>query len=262
MTKALTGVYRMRYRLSVAFGCALLLSACIGPQSRLSQQEIAATSADPHRETTIALLGGTGMTGGHILKEALAQGYRVRVLSRSPEKLGYLGNRVDVVTGDARQYETIEKLLRSSDVVISAIGPPQNSGKGPQNLTTTVSGHVLSAMAEENISRYIAISGAGVVAPEDQRNFSGWLMRQLVRLRYPALLKDRQSEYDLLAASDAYWTLVRSPLIESMPFEKDATASLRTPGSFRLRAGELARFVIEQITSEQFLRQAPFLYSP
>ena len=240
--------------------CLTLLSACAGPQPRLNNDEIIANSRQATQDTTIALLGGTGMAGGHILQQALAQGYQLRLLSRSPQKLAYLGDRVTVIQGDARDLNAIEELLAGSDVVISAIGPGSNR-KSAADLTTAVTRNVLTAMQHHPLDRYILVSGAAVVAPGDQRNATGWIMRQLVKLRYGALLKDRQAEYELLAKSDVNWTLVRCPLIESTSFQREPIASLLSPGSFNLRAGELAHFVLGQIDSGNYARRGPFLYS-
>ncbi|MEP4146530.1 MAG: NAD(P)H-binding protein [Halioglobus sp.] len=247
-------------KLLSVFACLTLLAACAGPQQRLSSDEIIAASKPVNQDTTIALLGGTGMAGGHILQRSLEQGYQVRLLSRSPEKLAYLGDRVTVVPGDARDQAAIDKLLAESDVVISAIGPGSNS-KSAIDLTTTVTRNVLAAMERNQLDRYILVSGAGVVMPGDQRSPGGWLMRQLVKLRYNTLLKDRQAEYELLSKSEVNWTLVRCPLIESSSFQREPVTSLLSPGSFHLKAGELSHFVIDQIESNKYSRQGPFLYS-
>jgi hypothetical protein len=107
----------------------------------------------------------------------------------------------------------------------------------------------------------MVVSGAGVNVAGDHRNLTGWLMRQLVRLGLNGTLQDKQAEYQLLAASSVQWTLVRCPLREPELFEQAPIASLDTPSSFHLRAGELARFVIEQINSAEFVNKAPFLNS-
>lgn len=241
--------------------CLTILSACAVQQQRLSSTEIAAANKPATRDTTIALLGGTGMVGSHILQQALAQGYRLRVLSRSPEKLGYLGQRITVIQGDARDPLAVAQLLRGSDVVISAIGPSKSDGKTKTDLTTRASTNIVAAMQDQGIERYIVVSGAAIALPDDERNITGWLMRQLVKLRYPSLLRDRQAEYELLERSDINWVVLRCPLIESSAFVSEPIASLTSPASFKLRAGELAHFIIEQISADNYLRQAPFLFS-
>ena len=86
-------------------------------------------------------------------------------------------------------------------------------------------------------------------------------MRQLVKIRLGSVLKDKQAEYELLAASELDWTLVRCPLIDSLPFEDPPESSLLTPSSFHLRAGELADFIIREVEAPAYSRRAPVLYS-
>ncbi|RLQ21648.1 NAD-dependent epimerase/dehydratase family protein [Seongchinamella sediminis] len=244
-------------RFSAALLLSLLLAACAS-QQKLPPQQIAAAIAPVSQPTTIALLGGTGMVGGHILQQALARGYPLRVLARSPEKLAYLGERITVVAGDARDPDVIADLLDSAEVVISAIGPGKQA---PADLTTAVSRNIVTAMRAQGINRYLVVSGAGVVTPDDRRDFIGWSIRQLARLRYPTLLRDRQREYALLAATDINWTIARCPLIESGAATAPAGAALRTPAGFRLQAGELAEFLLDQLADPTWFQRAPFVYS-
>ena len=210
---------------------------------------------------TIALLGATGMVGGFVLEQALEQGYQVRALARTPQKLEAFKDRIAIIKGDARDPKALEALLNGSDVVVSTLGPVKADGDAAKMISTTASGHIVKLMPEYGIERYIVVSGAAVVMPGDNRNFTGWLMRTMVLISLGHTLTDKQAEYELLAASDVQWTLLRCPLIDPEPFRQKPVASLETPGSFNLRAGELAHFLIQQIESEQYVRQGPFLNS-
>lgn len=236
---------------------ALMLGACAS-QQKLTPEEISSDAAAISQDQTLAVLGGTGMVGGHILRLALEQGYPLRVLARSPQKLAYLGDRITVIEGDARDPGVVATLLQGSDAVISALGPGKHA---PTDLTSSVSRNVLTAMQAQGISRYLVVSGAGVVTPHDQRNFTGWSTRQLARLRYPTLLRDRQNEYSLIASTELRWTVARCPLIESGFSENRARASLTSPQSFHLKAGELARFLLDEIADPSYIQQAPFVFS-
>lgn len=240
---------------------SLLASGCALPQQRLSADAIRAAEQAIERPRTIALLGGTGLAGSYLLREALARGYPLRVLSRSPQKLAYLGDRVTVIEGDARDPAVLDTLLQGADAVISAIGPVRADGAAAKGISSTVTGNLIATMQRHGLTRYLVVSGAGVAAPGDDRNATGWWMRQLVKIRYPAILRDKQAEYQLLADSDLQWTVVRCPLIESGPYVQPAMVSLATPATFRLRAAELAEFVLEQLETADYHRRAPFVYS-
>ena len=241
--------------------CVLWLAACAAPEQKPVLHQPVEPTGQQGAGKTVALLGATGMVGGFVLQEALAQGYSLRVLARTPQKLDALKNKVVIVKGDARDKAAIRTLLTGSDIVISALGPVKADGSAADGISTAASGHVVQVMNELNIGPYIVVSGAAVRMPGDQRNLKGWLIETLARIAYGSVVRDKQSEYDVLAGSTINWTLVRCPVIDPQPYRGDAIATLDTPHSFNVRAGELARFMIEQIDSPAFSRRGPFLGS-
>jgi putative NADH-flavin reductase len=244
-----------------AIAYAFLLQACVssGPPSGSPLDDVPPRVASEHH--TVALLGASGMMGEFLLREILARGYSVRALARTPAKLHEYNSRITIVQGDARDPVVIDELLRGSDVVISALGPVQADGDANLFINTIVTGNVLQAMAAQGISRYMVVSGAGVVMPGDERNVLGWWIRTLAQIGLRNALEDKQAEYELLAKSSADWVLVRCPLIDPAPFRRSALVSLQTPPAFRVRAGEVARFMIDQIDAANYSRQGPFLGS-
>jgi len=256
-------VRRLRWTLrllgATAYACLLLACASSGPPSGSPPDDALPRVAVEHH--TVALLGATGMVGEFLLREMLARGYSVRALARTPAKLDEYSSRITIVRGDARDPVVIEALLRGSDMVISALGPVQADGDANLFINTIVTGNVLQAMAAQDIHRYMVVSGAGVVMPGDERNVLGWWIRTLAQIGLRDALEDKQAEYELLAKSSADWVLVRCPLIDPAPFRRTALVSLQTPPAFRVRAGEVARFMIDQIDSANYSRQGPFLGS-
>ena len=240
---------------------ASLMLACTAQPARESvagSNPPAKFSSPPQ---TVALLGATGMVGGYLLEAALQRGYTVRALARNPAKLAKFNSHITIISGDARDPAVIRELLHGSDVVISALGPVKADGDASRFINTTVTRNVLAAMSSENISSYIAVSGAAVVMPGDARNVLGWWIRTLAQIGLHSALQDKQAEYALLADSTVDWMLVRCPLIESKPFDGPPLVSLQTPPAFQLRAGALAQFIMEQVETREFIRQGPFLGS-
>jgi len=239
----------------------LSLAAC----TFTGQQDISPLPVDfasrPTNGKTIALLGATGMVGDFVMREALHQGYAVRVLARSPEKLNAVKDHITIVKGDARDIAALRIVLTGSDAIISALGPVKADGNAAHGLSTLVTGHIVRLMSELNINRYIVVSGAAVNIPTDHRNLMGWLIETLAKLAYWNVAQDKQAEYELLAESSANWTLLRCPVIDREPFRNNAIATLDTPHAFNVRAGEVAQFIIEQIDSSEFVRKGPFLGS-
>jgi NAD(P)H-binding len=248
-------------RILGAVASACLLLACVSSSPPSDSPPI-----DPHPRVasehhTVALLGATGMMGKFLLQEMLARGYSVRALARTPAKLAEYSGRIAIVKGDARDPLVIEELLRGSDVVISALGPVRADGDANLFINTIVTGNVLQTMKAQGISKYMVVSGAGVVMPGDERNVLGWWIRTLAQIGLRDALEDKQAEYGLLANSTADWVLVRCPIIDPAPLRQTALVSLQTPPAFRVRSGEVAHFMIDQIDSANYRRQGPFLGS-
>ena len=246
--------------LNIVF-CASLMLACTAQPTR-EDQVYSTSQTMASQNHTVALLGATGMVGGYLLEAALQRGYRVRALARNPAKLAPFSSLITIITGDARDPAVIRELVQGSDVVISALGPVKADGDASRFINTTVTRNVLEAMSSEEISLYIAVSGAAVVMPGDARNLLGWWVRKLAQIGLRSALQDKQAEYALLADSNVDWILVRCPLIDPKPLDSPPLVSLKTPPAFRLRAGALANFIMEQVQTQSFIRQGPFLGSP
>ena len=248
-------------RALVILSILAVMTACSSQTVQQSTGQKVAIEARSGANRTIALLGATGMVGTYVLQEALSRGYAVRVLARTPAKLDLYKDKITIVQGDARDLSAIKTLLSDSDIVMSALGPVRADGDAAQMISTVATGHILKVMDESGSRRYIVVSGGAVAVPGDDRNFTGWLMQKMIAMTLEDTLKDKQAEYELLAASAVPWTLVRCPLIQDKPYRHAARSSLETPDSFTLRAGELARFMIDEIDAGEFSGKALFLYS-
>src|SRR3546814_12363319 len=72
-----------------------------------------------HRSRTLAVTGGTGFVGQHLLKMALASGYDVRALTRGwkpPEEA------IAWVDGALERPESLEKLAPGAEAIIHITG--------------------------------------------------------------------------------------------------------------------------------------------
>ncbi len=70
----------------------------------------------------ITILGASGQVGLATVQEALNLGYQVKVLVRSPDKLGDLKEKVIIVKGDLLDALSVEKALEGSKAVINVAG--------------------------------------------------------------------------------------------------------------------------------------------
>jgi putative NADH-flavin reductase len=205
----------------------------------------------------IAVLGGTGKAGRYLVDNLIKQGYEIKALTRNSENPSNSNSSVEKIIGDARNYESVNALLQGCDAVISTLGP---SRKEPDTCSIAT-GHVIQAMQNLNIRRYIELAGLAIDTPSDKKGFMTKFLVGIMRLFFPAVLNDRQKGYRLLAESNLDWTLVRSSMIELTDARRTVKTSLTDSPGRKVSSTDLALFLIDQLSDEQFIKKAPFISS-
>jgi hypothetical protein len=111
----------------------------------------------------IVLFGATGNVGRRIVKEALDRGHEVVGVVRDPEKVASPDPRVRLVRGDATDAESVARVSRGADAVVSAISPRPNSrGLAAPSLAAAARALVDGAKAA-GVRRLVVVGGAGTL---------------------------------------------------------------------------------------------------
>jgi putative NADH-flavin reductase len=205
----------------------------------------------------IAVIGGTGRAGNYLIDQLIKQGYQIKALTRNAEKLMHESLLLEKIKGDARNYETVLTLLQGCDAVISTIGPSKNE----PDTCSIVTGNVIHAMQTLNIKRYIELAGLAIDTPSDKKGFMTKLLVRIMRLIVPAKIADRQKGYRLLSESNLDWTLVRSSMIEQTDQKRLVKTSLLDSTGRKVSSTDLALFMINQLSDDQYIRKSPFISS-
>ena len=99
----------------------------------------------------VALTGATGFAGGHVARELLQSGYRVRALVRRPGRLdAALAGQVEVVPGGLDEGAALDRLVAGAGAVIHCAG--------------VISASSRNAYDEVNVAGTRALAGAGMRA--------------------------------------------------------------------------------------------------
>ena len=205
--------------------------------------------------TSIAIMGGAGKAGRPLVQTALQAGYHVRALLRYPEKLPLRHERLSIVAGDARDPAALRQLLLGSTALLSTIGHPRGEDTP---IVTAVTEHLLTLLNELGITRYVTVTTLYDTG-EPQLDPNTQVAADYMQQHFPSFMADRRSELALLAASNLAWTYVRLPLIvEGPPTNAIRTSLTHLPGP-RITAEDLARFLLNQLSSDAFVRLAPFV---
>ncbi|MBO9644138.1 MAG: SDR family oxidoreductase [Pseudacidovorax sp.] len=207
---------------------------------------------------TVALFGATGPTGRHLIEEALNQGYALSVYTRDASKLAAFAGRIDIVVGDLQDQRAIATCVQGADAVISALGPNSLKTQGDKPVMHGLT-HIMAAMKHAGVRRLIQISTAAYRDPKDgfalSTRASALLFKLIARKGY----EDIQATGELIANSDLDWTLVRIPNLKDGPAQGGVDVGWygKTRLGMKLSRGNLAKFLVDQVTDRQFVRAAP-----
>ncbi|WP_027057412.1 NAD(P)-dependent oxidoreductase [Mesorhizobium loti] len=216
------------------------------------------TIDNPHAaQTKILVSGATGPTGRLIVSQALARGYEVTALVRSPEKAADMKG-VRLVVGDARDEKTLRQAVTGQDAVISALGTPASPLK-QVTLLSTATRALVKAMKTEDISRLITITGMGA---GDSAGHGGFLFDNVI---FPLLLRnvyaDKNRQEAVIRESDLDWTIIR-PSVLNKKAGRGNVRTLTDLSGFHggtISREDVAKFVLDQVDSDAWRHRSPLI---
>ena len=143
---------------------------------------------------TLAITGGTGFVGSHLIRTAVAGGFEVRALARraQPPQPG-----VAWIEGALDRPETLARLIEGADAVIhvaGAINAPDRAGFEAVNIGGTLA--VIEAAKDAGVRRLLHVSS--LAAREPELSDYGW---------------SKARSETVVAASGMDWTVVRPPAV-------------------------------------------------
>jgi putative NADH-flavin reductase len=202
----------------------------------------------------MVVFGASRGTGFEIVKQALEAGHTVTAFVRSPSTFTLKHPNLTVCQGDAMDAIAVENAIDGQDAVISALGP---KGK-PMVMAAESTRNIVSAMEKHGVKRLVVISVAGIAVPQDKRGFN--LVSSLIKLFLKDVFVDRENQLEVLESSKLDWVVVRVPRLtdESAKGSVNAFFGNASP-SMKVTRADTADFMLQQLTSDRWLRQAPIL---
>jgi nucleoside-diphosphate-sugar epimerase len=203
----------------------------------------------------VAVFGATGLTGGLVLSQALEQGHEITALVRDPSRVSLSHPRLTVLGGSPTDASDVGRCVQGADAVIHCLGI---GGKGDGRPTTLVSDSVkvvLTAMTKHGVQRIVCMSNVG--AGGSGTWFANRIVLPLfVRWLLP-IIEDKDRMEGELRSNSVEWVSVRLPNIVEGP-EKPLRISKDGRGiGLSITASSTARFLLEQVTSSEWVRSAP-----
>lgn len=206
---------------------------------------------------TIALFGGSGRTGQPFITQALAKGYAVKALVRSPEKITTTHEQLTLVKGDVLKYDDVRKTVADTDTVVSLFGHVKGS---PEWLQTNGTKNIVQAMKEEKVGRIISLSGGGLPFEKDEPKFADKAIRFIMKVAVPKVLNDAIEHAKVLRNSGLDWVIVRGPRLTEDPKKGDYRVGwVGVNAGTKVGRADLADFIIQLVEDTQYDHQMPFV---
>jgi uncharacterized protein YbjT (DUF2867 family) len=203
----------------------------------------------------ILVLGATGGTGRLIVSDAVAKGHSVVALVRSAARADLPG--AELIEGDATHEITLGRALDGCDAVVSALGTGMGFRK--VSLLTEATRALVPAMTRSGVRRLVCVSALGV---GDSRGHGGFVFDRLFQ---PLLLgqayKDKDGQEAAIRASSLDWVIVRPGMLTDDPAQGSvrAVTDLEGVNGGKIARADVARFVLDQLTTDTWLRRTPVL---
>jgi putative NADH-flavin reductase len=203
----------------------------------------------------LAVLGGTGRIGRHLLTWALESGYNVTALVRNPQSLPSAAG-LTVVAGEATDGGAVADAVAGADAVLSALGP--RGAKTPALLASAARA-TLTAMAKTGTRRLICVSAAGAFIQGDPD--TGAVIKFVLPKVLAKPFADVRAMESVIGATDLDWTLVRaSRLVDTPPTGRYRVRPDYPPaGGGKIARADVAHFMAMALTDSSWVRAHPAL---
>lgn len=205
----------------------------------------------------IALLGGSGRIGGHLLTWALQSGHEVTALARNPASLTPAAG-LTVVAGQATDDAVVAEVVAGADAVLSALGA---RGAKTPGLLVGAGRSMVAAMEKAGVRRLVCVSAAGAFIDGDPN--VGPVLKVLFSkvLDAPFQFPDTRHMESVVAASGLEWTLVRPTRLVNTPGTGHYRVGSGHPpaGGRKIARADVAHFIAGALTEGSWSRDYPAL---
>ena len=142
---------------------------------------------------TLAITGGTGFVGAHLLRMAAEAGHAVRALTRRPAAAE---QGITWIDGALDRTESLRSLVEGADAVIHVAGLISGSRAEFEHVNAGGTANMIEAARSAGIKRFVHIST--LAAREPDLSAYGW---------------SKAEAENIVRASGLDWTIVRPPAV-------------------------------------------------
>lgn len=202
----------------------------------------------------LLIIGATGKTGQHIVKEALRRGHEVSVFVRNDESVFDHAKNLTICHGDVRDITSLVQAIAGKDAVIATLG----AGVKRTDIRTAGNQNIVMAMQQCGVHRLITQSVLGLGDSYMQLPIAWKIIVKPMLLRNA--YHDHAGQEAVVMKSPLDWTIIRPASLREVPARGVfKTGSPDEMGKITLKIGldDLASFTLDQLKTNAYIRKTP-----
>jgi len=216
----------------------------------------------------LAVFGGSGRTGKHLVKFALEQGYKVQALARTPSKVAMKHDNLTIIEGDFENVDAIRQTVKGATYVVNVAGGPNSNTTYPNLMML----HFIKTLwpileNESSVKTFLYMASSFVPKPDGSNAISLKLLRPVLGWYLGILpgIQDNEEAVKFIAShsSENFKALVIRPGHCSEDTTKSGhklVASQTAPiGAGSVTYVDLASFILEAMKDESLEGKYPFI---
>ncbi|RDC66249.1 NAD(P)-dependent oxidoreductase [Adhaeribacter pallidiroseus] len=201
----------------------------------------------------ILILGASGATGRHLVRQALEQKHQVTAFLRNPAKLKVSHRALTLEQGNVSDLVSVQRAIAGQEVVVSALGA-DHMFQLDQALLDGMA-NIIKAMQSSNVRRLVYLSTLGV---SESRNDAGFIIRNLAPTLLRTEIKGHEVREKMICESDLEWQIVRAPILTNGPLTRKYRSGENLKSNRfapALSRADIADFMLSLLTDMRYLRQ-------
>jgi putative NADH-flavin reductase len=211
----------------------------------------------------ILLLGPNGAVGQIVLDHLLKSNHEVTALVRNTATLQMKHPRLTVNLGTPTNPIDLEKALVGQDAVLSTLGARTNART---TLRSDVARNLAERMKKHGVRRLVWLDAAGVGSSKGFVQRSSFLFGRIIMpLFLNHMYEDAAVADDIIEKSDCDWVIVRPMSFTNGTKTGNISVvtdmSLRVRLHLRIARADVAAFMVEQLTNNDYVGTMPIIYT-
>lgn len=201
----------------------------------------------------VLVIGATGKTGGHLVKQLLEAGHEVTAFCRNPAGLAIQHESLRTAKGEARDAASLERAVEGQDAVLVAFGPRSIK---KDDLQEALMRNLVTAMERHGVTRLVNLSALGA---GDSGRYSPWIWKIIMGTLLRNVFLDKDRGEAIMLASSLDYVNVRPGQLLDAPARGAVKASLEGGLKPQMTREDLASFMIAQLLANDWLRKSPLI---